>query len=262
MLLTLYSDSESLLKRLKKSLSLTYAVPRRTLFSEADVELQILDTLAAFPYMPTLCHVEGHQGTKYPDRPLQWDAQLNQRCDKIATDHLEAATDILSTTTFFPASKASLTVGVTTLTHHIPSQLRFFAGLSAHHVYLCRHHHWTTEEYETISWARYFATTRKLSFLLRLFVIKWINDLLPFQQQHHKYKQSPSASCPSTCGCQNEDWDHFLTCSHPHRRQSWREFGPVLSALFERHKLDPSLRRVLLFLFGPRVCPDEDKLPL
>jgi hypothetical protein len=132
MLLALYSNSESLLKRLTESLSLTYPVPRRTLFSEADAELQILNTFATFPSMPTLCYVEGYQGTKYPDRPLKWEAQLNKRCDEIVTDHLEAATDILSTTPFFPASKASLTVGVMTLTHHIPSQLRFFAGLSSY----------------------------------------------------------------------------------------------------------------------------------
>jgi hypothetical protein len=70
MLLTLYSDSESLLKRLKKSLSLTYAVPRWTLFSEADVELQILDALAAFPWTPG-------QGLSQSS-PFKWDAQVNQ----------------------------------------------------------------------------------------------------------------------------------------------------------------------------------------
>jgi hypothetical protein len=47
--ISVHSDSERLIKRLEKSLSLTYAVPRRSLFSEADVELQILDALATFP---------------------------------------------------------------------------------------------------------------------------------------------------------------------------------------------------------------------
>jgi hypothetical protein len=77
----------------KASLKLTCAVPHRTLFSEADVEMQILDALAAFHPRPTLYHVEGHQDTKYPDRPLPWNAQLNQRCgDEIATEQLDATT--------------------------------------------------------------------------------------------------------------------------------------------------------------------------
>jgi cytosine/adenosine deaminase-related metal-dependent hydrolase len=70
LLFTVYSDSESLIKRLQKSLSLTYLVPRRTLFSESDVEMQILDALAAFPNRLALVHVEGHQDEKYPDRPV------------------------------------------------------------------------------------------------------------------------------------------------------------------------------------------------
>jgi hypothetical protein len=268
---TAYSDSESLLKRIKASLKLTYAVARRTIFSEANVEMQILAALAAFHLMPTLCHVEGHQDTKYLDRPLSWDAQLNQRCDGIATAHLDAATEILRTTSYFPASKVSLTVQHTTITHQIPSQLRYFSGLTAHRAYICRHHGLTLDEYNTIRWERLHASTRQLSFLLRLFVIKWLNDLLPFQRQQHRYNQSPSPSCPSSCGCRDEDWTHFLRCSHPYRRQSWTDYRKALSPVFERHHIDPSLRRVLLSLLQvttPTTAPipldnlDEDYLAL
>jgi hypothetical protein len=261
LLFTVYSDSESLLKRIEASLKLTYAVPRRTLFSEADVEMQILDALAAFYPMPILCHVEGHQDTKYPDLPLPWNAQLNKRCDEIATEYLDAATDILRTTSFFPASKVSLTVAHTTITHHIPSQLRYFSGLSEHRAYICRHHGLTLDEYETIDWERLHASTRRLSFLLRLFVIKWVNDLLPLQRQQHRYKQSPSASCPSSCGHHDEDWNHFLRCSHTHRRTSWSDYSKTLSSVFETHNIDPSLRRALLSLLQV-ITPNTAPIPL
>jgi hypothetical protein len=261
LLFTAYSDSESLLKRLKASLQLTYAVPRRTLFSKADVEMQILDALAAFHHRPSLCHVEGHQDTKYPGRPLPWNAQLNQRCDEIATDHLAAATEILTKTSYFPASKVSLTVQQTTITHHIPSQLRYCSSLPAHRAYICRHHGLTADAYATIGWERLHASTRQLSFLLRLFVIKWLNDLLPFQRQQHRYNQSPSASCPSSCGCPDEDWSHFLCCSHPHRRHSWSDFSKALSSVFERHHIDRSLHRVMLSLLHV-TTPTTPPIPL
>jgi hypothetical protein len=103
--------------------------------------------------------------------------------------------------------------------------------------------------------------TRPLSFLLKLFVIKWLNDLLPFQRQQHRYNQSPSASCPSSCGCPDEDWTHFLCCSHTHRRQSWSDFTKALSSVFERHRIDPSLRQVLLSLLHV-TTPTTAPIPL
>jgi hypothetical protein len=61
--------------------------PGRFLYSEMNVEIQILDAIDELGMAVCFEHVEGHQDTKYPDRPLPWEAQLNQRCDEIATDH-------------------------------------------------------------------------------------------------------------------------------------------------------------------------------
>jgi hypothetical protein len=65
------------------------------------------------------------------------------------------------------------------------------------------------------------------------------------------FKQSPSASCPSACGCIAEDWRHFTRCPHPQRMQAWEAFIPILIAVTYRWTLDPSLRRVLLHLMAP-----------
>jgi hypothetical protein len=89
--LRLYCDSQSLLLRLEASRKLKRVIPRRFLFSEIDVEMQILEVLRALESPVTFKHVEGHQDTKYPERPLSWAAQLNMRCDEIATDQLDAA---------------------------------------------------------------------------------------------------------------------------------------------------------------------------
>jgi hypothetical protein len=172
LLFTVYCDSESLVKRLNKSLSLTYSVPRRTLFSEADVEIQIIDALSAFAHRPVLVYVAGHQDEKYPGEPLSWPAQVSQACDDVATKHLESAADILYTASVFPASRVVLTVNATTITHHIPSQLRAFAGLPAHRTYLCHHHDWTIPVYDLVSWKLLHACSLAIPFLKRLFLIK------------------------------------------------------------------------------------------
>jgi hypothetical protein len=78
-----------------------------------------------------------------------------------------------------------------------------------------------------------------------------INLLLPLQKQQHRYGQSPSARCPSACGCPEEDWTHFLRCPHLQRKQAWTAFVPALSSTMERWQLDPSLRRILLHMLVP-----------
>jgi hypothetical protein len=124
----LYCDSESLLKRISASKSLKRTIPRRCLFSEADVEMQILAYLQALVAPVAFEHVEGHQDTKYSDEPLSWAAQLNQRCDEIATDHMESVTTPIPTVPFLPASRVSVFVGNHTIMHHLPTQFCTFAA--------------------------------------------------------------------------------------------------------------------------------------
>jgi hypothetical protein len=136
---TLLCDSKSLIDRLEASRALTRLAPRRHLFSEADVEMQILLAMSSLGPV-ALEHVRGHQDEHDDGEPLSWEAQLNQRCDTLSTDHLSSATDILPLVPFLPASKVGLMVQGTTLTHYFPTQLRTFAGLPEYREYLCRHH--------------------------------------------------------------------------------------------------------------------------
>jgi hypothetical protein len=70
----LYWDNENLLKRIEASRQLSRQIPRRFLFSEVDVEMQILSVLQAIGTKVILDHMEGRQETKYPDEPLSWAA--------------------------------------------------------------------------------------------------------------------------------------------------------------------------------------------
>jgi hypothetical protein len=150
---------------------------------------------------------------------------------------------------FLPASRVSASVGTHTITHHIPTQLRTFAGLPGIQAHFAERHQWDSPAiFDLIDWPLYHAATLSTSFLKRLFVIKWINALLPFQHQQHQFKRSPTAHCPSACGCEDEDWKHFPRCPHQQRQQSWTAFIPIISSVMERWKMDPSLWRILLHL--------------
>jgi hypothetical protein len=185
----LYCDSESLLKRIAASQSLTRTIPRRFLFLEVDVEMQILAAVTAVGSDHVAYeHVEGHQDIKYPGLPLSWPATLNQRCDEIASLHLDSATSSIPSVTFLPASQVSISVGRTTLTHHIPTQLRTFAGMSGMRAHYCKHHEWDDPAFfDLVDWPRFHGATLSTTFLKRIFVIKWINFLLRFQDNKSHY---------------------------------------------------------------------------
>ena len=88
---------------------------------------------------------------------------------------------------------------------------------------------------------------------LRFFSIKFLHNLLPLQHRQHKFGLSPSASCPSACGCSDETKDHFLSCPHPQRTRLWREYLDSIEKLFTKWNIDPNLRRTWILLIAPFV---------
>jgi hypothetical protein len=134
---------------------------------------------------------------------------------------------------FLPGSKVGLVVDGTSITHHYPSQLRTLASLPAYKAYLCEHHSWAPAVVDLVDWPTFHSCTLTVSFLQRLFIIKWVNDLLPFQVQQHKFNQSPSPLCPSSCG-EQEDWRHFPRCPHQARALLWRSFSATIAKTFNK----------------------------
>ena len=249
--------------RLNKSLELPRIIPRRFLFSEVDVEMQILSALSRLcPDLSllTLQHVEGHQDTKYPTCPLPWNATLNQRCDQLASLALDDAVDPIPLVTFLPASQISLVVGSTTITHHLPTQIRTLAGLPALRTSLCTCHSFDEAAFNLINWELFHSCTLSVSFSQRIFLLKWLHNLLPFQSQQLKFGFSPSSACPSNCGHSTEDRTHFLCCSHPDRLSMWEALYSSLLPLFSSWHLDPSLQCIFLYILAP-LC-NADPIPL
>jgi hypothetical protein len=121
--LSIVSDNAGLLQRISAALSTKYLKPRKFLSSEIDLEMQIVDTLGLLNCEVSFSHVQGHQDDSTDSTELPWHAQLNIRCDTIATETL-ATVEHVPLVPFLPASDISLTIKDTTLTHHIPSQIR------------------------------------------------------------------------------------------------------------------------------------------
>jgi hypothetical protein len=135
---------------------------------------------------------------------------------------------------FLPASTVSVYVGAHTITHHLPTQFRTFAGLAGIWQHLCTHHEWEEPAiFDFVDWPVFHSASLATTFLKRLFGIKMIHFLLPLQKQQYQFRQSPSASCPSACGCPEEDWSQFLRCPHQQRQQAWTAFVPTLSSTME-----------------------------
>jgi hypothetical protein len=217
--------------------------------------MQIVDTLSLLATTAHLQHVKGHQDDSLPPGDLPWPAQLNVRCDELATDELERVEHPTPLVPFFPASLVSLTVQGRTLTHHIPSQLRQLHSALAQRPYLTKHHHWATGIFDTVDWDLLWSCLTASSTTLRFFFVKWINHLLPLQAKQHKFKQSPSPACPSRCGASVENESHFLRCSHLDRLAIFTTLQTQLAELFTKRHFDPYLRRIVWLFMDQYLDP-------
>jgi hypothetical protein len=115
--------------------------------------MQILLAIQAIAADVKLEHVKSHQDTKYPGQPLPWEAQLNKKCDEITTARMEAALEPCPTVPFLPASQVFISIRRHTITYHIPTQLRTFAGLPGLRAHFVKYHEWETPViFDIVDW--------------------------------------------------------------------------------------------------------------
>jgi hypothetical protein len=242
--LTIVSDNAGLLQRISSALSTKYLKPRKFLSSEIDLEMQIVDTLQLLDTEVSFSHVKGHQDDSIDPTELPWQAQLNIRCDTLATETL-ATVAHAPTVPFLPASELSLTIDTTTITHHVPSQIRRLYASQQQRPYLCKHHDWALPTlFDTVHWDVVRPALLSFSFAKKKRLTEWINKILPLQVQQFRFQKSNSPRCPSQCGA-DETYHHFLRCPHPARTAHLLTLKTDLKVLADSHRLDPSLARIL-----------------
>ena len=98
---------------------------------EIDAELPIHAAIDNLAIQPTFFHVKGHQDDNTPIEDLPWTAQLNIRCNQIASHHLELAMESLPEVPMLPASTISLSIGKQTVTSHVARTVRELVELPA-----------------------------------------------------------------------------------------------------------------------------------
>ena len=262
---TIVCDSESLLTRLESALASTICRPRRALFSEADVESGITDTIRSLQMNLQLEHVHSHQDTRFPNAPLSWEATLNTRCDELATQYLASSLLPLPLVPFIPASIVHLQVNGTSITHHVPSQLRYLCNRQSTKDYLIHRYGWDDATLDSVDWTLFRPTFLSLSFNLRLFVIKWRHHLLPLGSRQHRINPHHNPHCPS-CDHPLEDDNHFLRCPRLSRLALLQDVMQRLPTLYNKWHVDPSLRSLirhafLLLLDSTHSTDPPDMLP-
>ena len=78
------------------------------------------------------------------------------------------------------------------------------------------HHEWK-DEFDTMDWEIVHTSYKKMLFHKTLFVTKWVNKLLPLNQQIYKWNIFPTPLCPSWCQ-QKEDKQQLFTYNHQARQ--------------------------------------------
>ena len=184
---------------------------RRYLYSEADVELQIFDTLKQLHANPTYINVKSRQDQSIPVKDLSWRSQLNVRCDEMASETLKTL-DTKPTVTMFPASRVLLELNGTTVTYHHSSQIQRAYIKRKNREYLTYHHGWK-DEFDTVDWETVHAKYMKMPFDKKKFIKKWVNKLLPLNQRRFKRNLFTTPYYPLWCQ-HIENREHFLTCNH------------------------------------------------
>jgi hypothetical protein len=226
--------------------------PRTYLSADFDFDMQIRETLTQLNIRTSDEHILSHQAddpTSLRGDPVPWKTQLNSRCDALATHHLQQQTQPTLLVPFLPASGVTLTIQNRTITSKLPAQLRHIGGSSLPYTnkklqvrHMCRIHNWTPAQFHSVDWTSFHAVTNiKSNFPNRLFLIRWVNHILPFHHRQFRFQLSPSPNCPS------ESESHLLRCPHPDRKALHKTSLNKIRAISRQHP-DPFLHLVHLRL--------------
>jgi hypothetical protein len=206
-----YCDNQGLITRMNHAAGPLQPFPRHFLRPDIDIELQILDTIRLLGITLSNHHVKGHQDVDTPaDVPLTREANLNVECNIFATAALLLAQPA-PIVAFLPAGKVAVTIAGTSITRKIPRTIRTLIGRRRQRDSFSRRYRWTEKQFDEIDWPNYRAAALNVSLKKRFFMIKWLNDLLPFQARMNKFGQASSlAGCPEDCLCASEAHSHLI----------------------------------------------------
>ena len=221
--LQLYTDSESLVKRLHKHLN--KPLPLKSCGgADIDVECQIhacLQELVEKGFQISIHHVKGHQDDHILFEKLERQAQLNVVADKLATDAFDPRD--LGEYLQFPASKLMLYINNRPITSKYKESLKsayLSQGLRKH---MITQFVWKDHIPDNIWWAIHGKGLKILSFNDRMRIQKFIHNRMATNYRQSKYCSYITDKC-TMCSHSVEKEDHILKCLSPSRqgiREEW-----------------------------------------
>jgi hypothetical protein len=209
----IYSDNLALINRIYQQLRKQRWYPNDTLSSEWDVLHAIVRTLSAFPILPLISHVKGHQDRHMKYNLLPLEAQLNVDADEAATQYQETYGSSRYQVPRITGNDAQLSINQRTVTYNYVKTLRNAYSYPCLLNYIGTKHQWSTAVLNTIDWVSLGLACNK-NHKSRHFIVKMSHDLLPTRSRTKRYDNDTPSQC---IYCQDtvEDRDHLIRCHHP-----------------------------------------------
>ena len=204
----IYTDSESMMIKLKKMNEYPTAKHRMTLHPEWDVLYALHQTLESFPKRPTIEWVESHQDDHKANRNLSFGAKLNIQADKLATIGLQAL-KCKPRVPMAPSSCVQIHMNGTTITREFRKEVRLRVHKKKLSEYYCARFRWSNRLITRIDWSifgpAYIRRTKKKF----VWTHKFHNRKLPTGKRMKKRGGLEDERCCS-CGVLLETDDHLF----------------------------------------------------
>jgi hypothetical protein len=247
-----WTDSLSLSQRLIKKLHEYSLRPTSCLapeFNSINETAQLLSTTAK----PRIHHVKGHQ--QGPD--LTWEAQLNNRCDVLATEARTLPTPKSLST--IPTAVVTLTINGNEVPGSIQSSLRHAALSQDLCQYFQKKYNWNDSVVDYIDWTPHSRAIKRLRGRSSSMIQKFIHEWLPVNAHPGTALPTTGQLCPC-CRLKNETQNHLLQCQHPIMSKVWTESAQCLQDLMTKNNTDPFLKKLIISAFTIwRTTPDPPR---
>ena len=147
-------DSESLHKRIQRTITRSFTNPSHCLASDFDLESGIIDIISTLGISFNYLHVKSHQDDATDVHLLPWTAQMNVHVDNLATEYLDNYSEPSKLVPLIPAaSKASsLNINGETITRRFAQRLRKAASSPRLCKKLMERNNWSQHTFDSINW--------------------------------------------------------------------------------------------------------------
>jgi len=222
-----HCDNEGIIQKLNNSQK---PVPTITVTNDYDVYAEILHNVSILqPLTIWFSHVQGHQDQQKAINQLSLPSQLNIDCDSCANQALPC---LQQYSIFLPnplllSSYPHLTMHGKLIVQEIPEAIQHAATMPDYHMHLKTKHKWTNNDSIEVNWPALSLALKRFKLADFQYIQKFLHDWLPYHDSPwHGDLPETQQLCPS-CQQNNENYWHFLECSHPHGINCTINFGKM-----------------------------------